>query len=137
MGAGYEPRIARFRPHSAVRRLCSPADIRLLTALRLQQCRRRSLEDAGQHREPRAQRCAGSQCVSEYTMTSAAADSLGDGSTQSSGYFGYGHDAPFWDALSALPNLHAVVSGHDHGMEWCKRAPSSIVFCFAKHSGCV
>lgn len=67
--------------------------------------------------------------------TPTTADALGDGSTQSSGFYGYGNDAPFWDGLKNLPNLHAVVSGHDHGNEWCKRSPADIVFCFAKHSG--
>ncbi|EJD43470.1 Metallo-dependent phosphatase [Auricularia subglabra TFB-10046 SS5] len=70
------------------------------------------------------------------------ADELGQGSTQSTlrtDLFGTDRDAPFWSALSTeIPNLHAVVSGHDHGNEWCKRSGSSkrdLVFCFAKHSG--
>ncbi|KZV79965.1 Metallo-dependent phosphatase [Exidia glandulosa HHB12029] len=71
------------------------------------------------------------------------ADELGEGSTQSSWSFETtGNDGPFWDAIAnqtLLPNLHAVVSGHDHGNEWCKRSGPSpsqdIVFCFAKHSG--
>lgn len=45
-------------------------------------------------------------------------------------------DEPFWKSLSEIPNLHAVTSGHDHGNEWCKRV-DGVVFCFAKHSGCV
>ncbi|KAJ6543028.1 Metallo-dependent phosphatase-like protein [Mycena capillaripes] len=43
-------------------------------------------------------------------------------------------DAPFWSALGAIPNLHAVISGHAHGNEWCARA-SGVRFCFNKHSG--
>ncbi|KAF5348475.1 hypothetical protein D9756_009595 [Leucocoprinus leucothites] len=46
-------------------------------------------------------------------------------------------DAPFWDAVKQyLPNLVAVVSGHDHGNEWCAREPTKdVIFCFDKHSG--
>lgn len=59
------------------------------------------------------------------------ADKLGNGSVQGTG------DAPFWDTLtSKIPNLHAIVSGHDHGNEWCARqAAKNAVFCFNKHSG--
>ena len=56
---------------------------------------------------------------------------MGDGSSQSQG-----KDEPFWSALRSIPNLHALVSGHDHGNEWCKRV-DTVVYCFAKHSGCV
>ena len=69
--------------------------------------------------------------------------------------FGTGRDAPFWSALTELPNLVSVVSGHDHGCEWCSLAPISgtppsnntdseetetpgekkLRFCFAKHTG--
>ncbi|KAG1743458.1 Metallo-dependent phosphatase-like protein [Suillus lakei] len=35
-----------------------------------------------------------------------------------------------------IKNLHAVISGHDHGNEWCAREPSKdVIFCFDKHSG--
>ncbi|KAF8648134.1 hypothetical protein AX16_006384 [Volvariella volvacea WC 439] len=46
-------------------------------------------------------------------------------------------DRPFWDALNAhIANLRVVISGHDHGNEWCKREPEkSVIFCFNKHSG--
>ncbi|KAF8180694.1 Metallo-dependent phosphatase [Mycena galopus ATCC 62051] len=43
-------------------------------------------------------------------------------------------DAPFWTALGKIPNLHAVVSGHAHGNEWCTRT-EGVRFCFNKHSG--
>jgi hypothetical protein len=48
-----------------------------------------------------------------------------------------GKDAPFWGAVKAnLKNLVAVVSGHDHGNEWCAREPTKdVIFCFDKHSG--
>ncbi|KAG2107599.1 hypothetical protein BD769DRAFT_1392961, partial [Suillus cothurnatus] len=37
-------------------------------------------------------------------------------------------DQPFWDALNAnIKNLHAVISGHDHGDEWCAREPTKDV----------
>ncbi|TFK83619.1 Metallo-dependent phosphatase [Polyporus arcularius HHB13444] len=65
-------------------------------------------------------------------------DELGSGSTQASGEdTSLGKDAPFWDALNAhVLNLHGVISGHDHGNEWCKREPSkNVIFCFDKHSG--
>ncbi|GJE86758.1 metallo-dependent phosphatase [Phanerochaete sordida] len=66
------------------------------------------------------------------------ADSLGVGSTQASGTpANAGKDQPFWDALNAnVKNLHAVISGHDHGDEWCAREPTKdVIFCFDKHSG--
>ena len=56
-------------------------------------------------------------------------DVMGDGSSQPQD-----KDDPFWSALRSIPNLHALVSGHDHGNEWCKRI-DSVVYCFAKHSG--
>ncbi|KAJ6498369.1 Metallo-dependent phosphatase-like protein [Mycena vitilis] len=43
-------------------------------------------------------------------------------------------DAPFWTALGEIPNLHAVISGHAHGNEWCART-DGVRFCFNKHSG--
>ncbi|KAG6327332.1 hypothetical protein ID866_11757 [Astraeus odoratus] len=48
-----------------------------------------------------------------------------------------GNDSPFWDALNTyVKNLRVVVSGHDHGDEWCKREPThDVIFCFGKHSG--
>ncbi|KAF9525232.1 Metallo-dependent phosphatase-like protein [Crepidotus variabilis] len=63
------------------------------------------------------------------------ADTLGNGSVQDSA--SVGNDSPFWDSLVAnVPNLHALVSGHDHGNEWCAREPNKkIIFCFDKHSG--
>lgn len=62
-------------------------------------------------------------------------DSLGRGSTQDSALAT--RDQPFWDSLNTnVKNLIAVVSGHDHGNEWCARESSKdVVFCFAKHSG--
>ncbi|KAI0634996.1 Metallo-dependent phosphatase [Trametes polyzona] len=66
------------------------------------------------------------------------ADLLGSGSTQASGEpANAGKDEPFWDAVNAeIKNLHAVISGHDHGNEWCKREPTkNVIFCFDKHSG--
>ncbi|KAF7794033.1 hypothetical protein EIP86_005161 [Pleurotus ostreatoroseus] len=68
------------------------------------------------------------------------ADALGGGSTQGTTVAGnIGSDDPFWDALNAnVKNLHAVISGHDHGDEWCAREPTKdVIFCFAKHSGFV
>ncbi|KAF9457688.1 Metallo-dependent phosphatase-like protein [Collybia nuda] len=48
-----------------------------------------------------------------------------------------GKDAIFWDALNKyIKNLHALISGHDHGNEWCVREPiKDVIFCFDKHSG--
>jgi len=66
------------------------------------------------------------------------ADTLGQGSTQASDDpSSAGNDQPFWDALNAnVKNLQAVISGHDHGNEWCAREPSKdVIFCFNKHSG--
>ncbi|KIM42442.1 hypothetical protein M413DRAFT_444857 [Hebeloma cylindrosporum] len=63
------------------------------------------------------------------------ADILGSGSVQDSS--AQNMDKPFWDALnSKVKNLHAVISGHDHGNEWCAREPTKdVIFCFDKHSG--
>ncbi|KAI0766316.1 Metallo-dependent phosphatase [Irpex lacteus] len=66
------------------------------------------------------------------------ADALGQGSTQATGQSSsLGNDQPFWDSLNAnVKNLHAVISGHDHGDEWCAREPTkNVIFCFDKHSG--
>ncbi|KAI0777503.1 Metallo-dependent phosphatase [Trametes elegans] len=66
------------------------------------------------------------------------ADVLGSGSTQaSSEEANAGKDQPFYDAVHAhIKNLHAIISGHDHGNEWCKREPTkNVIFCFDKHSG--
>lgn len=59
-------------------------------------------------------------------------DQIGEGSSQPEG-----KDTIFWNALiTHVPNLHAVISGHDHGNEWCARERKDrVVFCFAKHSG--
>ncbi|KAK0203927.1 Metallo-dependent phosphatase [Desarmillaria ectypa] len=65
-------------------------------------------------------------------------DTLGQGSTQASSQDSdAGKDEPFWNALNKyVKNLHAVVSGHDHGNEWCSRATAkNVIFCFNKHSG--
>lgn len=66
------------------------------------------------------------------------ADTLSQGSTQAtSNPSSAGKDQSFWDALNTnIKNLHAVISGHDHGDEWCAREPSKdVIFCFGKHSG--
>ncbi|KAJ2982618.1 hypothetical protein NUW54_g10728 [Trametes sanguinea] len=68
----------------------------------------------------------------------APADVLGEGSTQAtSDPTNNGKDQPFWDAVNAeIKNLHGVISGHDHGNEWCKRETTkNVIFCFDKHSG--
>ncbi|KAF5346665.1 hypothetical protein D9758_013216 [Tetrapyrgos nigripes] len=46
-------------------------------------------------------------------------------------------DEPFWNALTGkIKNLKALISGHDHGNEWCAREPTkNIIFCFDKHGG--
>ncbi|KAF8877188.1 hypothetical protein BD779DRAFT_1558550 [Infundibulicybe gibba] len=37
---------------------------------------------------------------------------------------------------SHVKNIHAVISGHDHGNEWCIREQvKDVIFCFDKHSG--
>lgn len=66
------------------------------------------------------------------------ADKLGQGSTQASNNpTDLGSDSAFWVALNShVTNLRAVISGHDHGDEWCAREPIyDIIFCFSKHSG--
>ncbi|KAI1487797.1 Metallo-dependent phosphatase-like protein [Biscogniauxia mediterranea] len=69
------------------------------------------------------------------------ADGRNDGSCE----YG-GQDVPFMQALSALPGVIALFSGHDHGDTWCHRwdrrlpnmtfAPEHAVnLCFGQHSG--
>ncbi|KAL6299418.1 Metallo-dependent phosphatase [Sparassis latifolia] len=65
-------------------------------------------------------------------------DKLGSGSVQDSiNPSADVRDKPFWDALTQhVKNVHAVISGHDHGNEWCAREPTkNVIFCFNKHSG--
>ncbi|KAJ8521806.1 hypothetical protein ONZ45_g1542 [Pleurotus djamor] len=66
------------------------------------------------------------------------ADSLGQGSTQASGSAeDLNKDTPWWDALNShVKNLKVIISGHDHGNEWCARErKKGVIFCFDKHSG--
>ncbi|KAL4076881.1 Metallo-dependent phosphatase-like protein [Scleroderma yunnanense] len=66
------------------------------------------------------------------------ADALGQGSTQATRDPGSeGNDHTFWDTLNShVKNLRVVISGHDHGDEWCAREPTyDVIFCFSKHSG--
>ncbi|KII84564.1 hypothetical protein PLICRDRAFT_57545 [Plicaturopsis crispa FD-325 SS-3] len=79
-----------------------------------------------------------SETLNNATHPGLDDDELGAGSTQASGDASEaGKDQPFWDALNAnAKNLHAVISGHDHGNEWCAREPTKkVIFCFDKHSG--
>ncbi|KZT33791.1 Metallo-dependent phosphatase [Sistotremastrum suecicum HHB10207 ss-3] len=68
-------------------------------------------------------------------------DDLGEGSVQSTvpplSACRDECDRVFWDSLTSnIKNVHAIVSGHDHGNEWCAVEPSKgVVFCFDKHSG--
>ncbi|GJJ10350.1 hypothetical protein Clacol_004576 [Clathrus columnatus] len=69
-----------------------------------------------------------------------ADEPLSIGSTQSTfntSFYGTNRDKPFWDSLNKnVKNLHAVISGHDHGNEWCTRDPGKgVIFCFDKHAG--
>jgi len=71
------------------------------------------------------------------------ADTMGDGSVQSStpplSSCQNDCDQPFWNTLTSQlgsENIVAIVSGHDHGNEWCAVEPTKeVVFCFDKHSG--
>ncbi|KAF4607507.1 hypothetical protein EYR38_001579 [Pleurotus pulmonarius] len=66
------------------------------------------------------------------------ADTLGGGSTQATvDSDDLGNDEVWWTALTKnVKNLRAIVSGHDHGNEWCAREPTAdVIFCFDKHSG--
>ncbi|KIY48716.1 Metallo-dependent phosphatase, partial [Fistulina hepatica ATCC 64428] len=66
------------------------------------------------------------------------ADVLGSGSTQATtDSANIGKDEPFWTAVNTyITNLRAVISGHDHGNEWCARDTSkNVIFCFDKHTG--
>ncbi|KAG5651509.1 hypothetical protein H0H81_008374 [Sphagnurus paluster] len=58
-------------------------------------------------------------------------DVLGDSSVQTP------DDAPFWNSFNKnIKNIHAVISGHDHGSEWCARETvKDVIFCFNKHTG--
>ncbi|KAG8858841.1 hypothetical protein FRB91_009245 [Serendipita sp. 411] len=70
--------------------------------------------------------------LNETVSPGLNADHMGEGSSQRKG-----KDKAFWNALTThIPNLHALISGHDHGNEWCARErKKGLVFCFAKHSG--
>ncbi|KAI1206916.1 Metallo-dependent phosphatase [Annulohypoxylon truncatum] len=57
-----------------------------------------------------------------------------------------GQDIPFMQAISTVPGLIAVFSGHDHGDSWCDKwdrqlpgmtvAPQNdVILCFSQHSG--
>jgi hypothetical protein len=56
-----------------------------------------------------------------------------------------GQDVPFMQAISTLPGLIAVFSGHDHGDTWCYKwdsqlpnmtvAGNGVNLCFGQHSG--
>ncbi|KAF5354531.1 hypothetical protein D9758_011240 [Tetrapyrgos nigripes] len=65
------------------------------------------------------------------------ADQLGEGSSQAANPSTLGNDGPFWNALTdKVKNLKALISGHDHGNEWCAREPTKgVIFCFDKHGG--
>jgi len=66
------------------------------------------------------------------------ADHMGEGSAQATvDPSSAGKDDPFWNALNKyVKNLRAIISGHDHGNEWCAREPTKdVIFCFDKHSG--
>ncbi|KAH7904986.1 Metallo-dependent phosphatase [Hygrophoropsis aurantiaca] len=65
-------------------------------------------------------------------------DKLGPGSTQATeDPATKNKDMAFWNSLTEnVKNLRVVISGHDHGNEWCAREPTKrIIFCFDKHSG--
>ncbi|KAI0884310.1 Metallo-dependent phosphatase [Annulohypoxylon maeteangense] len=57
-----------------------------------------------------------------------------------------GQDIPFMEAISTVPGLIGVFSGHDHGDSWCnkwdKQLPNmsvvpknDVILCFSQHSG--
>jgi len=81
--------------------------------------------------------------INNKTNPGLNADTLGDGSTQSSSTplssCQNECDQPFWNTLAAQlgsQNIVAIVSGHDHGNEWCAVEPTKeVIFCFDKHSG--
>jgi len=81
--------------------------------------------------------------INNRTNPGLNADALGEGSVQSStvplSACQNNCDEPFWDTLASqlgAENIIAVISGHDHGNEWCAIEPAKdIVFCFDKHSG--
>ncbi|KZP11437.1 Metallo-dependent phosphatase [Athelia psychrophila] len=79
-----------------------------------------------------------SKSLNETANPGLNADALGQGSTQASDNpKSIGRDQPFWDALNThVKNLRAIISGHNHGNEWCAREPTKdVIFCFNKHSG--
>ncbi|KAI1093854.1 Metallo-dependent phosphatase [Rostrohypoxylon terebratum] len=57
-----------------------------------------------------------------------------------------GNDIPFMQAISSIPELIAVFSGHDHGDSWCDRwdeqlsgmtvvPKNNVILCFSQHTG--
>ncbi|CAI6334048.1 unnamed protein product [Periconia digitata] len=67
-----------------------------------------------------------------------------DGTTDGSCDYG-GQDIPFMQALTTIPGIIAVFSGHDHGDTWCAKwstqlpnmtvAGNGVNLCFGQHSG--
>ncbi|KAJ7764207.1 hypothetical protein B0H16DRAFT_1454750 [Mycena metata] len=100
---------------------------------------------------PRSERYVDKAIIRDHLVILGADDPLGDGSVQDSlgiatedtsssnkpiNIAAGARDAPFWEAVGGIPNLHAIISGHAHGNEWCAREPGlGVRFCFNKHSG--
>ncbi|KAI0849973.1 Metallo-dependent phosphatase [Daldinia vernicosa] len=81
----------------------------------------------------------------DYPLAPQAQGWCADGRNDGTCDYG-GQDIPFMQAISAVPGLMAVFSGHDHGNTWCYKwdrllpnmtvAPRNDVnLCFSQHSG--
>ncbi|KAI2780227.1 Metallo-dependent phosphatase [Daldinia loculata] len=81
----------------------------------------------------------------DYPLAPQAQGWCADGRNNGTCDYG-GQDIPFMQAISAVPGLMAVFSGHDHGNTWCYKwdrllpnmtvSPRNDVnLCFSQHSG--
>ncbi|KAI1376565.1 Metallo-dependent phosphatase [Hypoxylon crocopeplum] len=81
----------------------------------------------------------------DFPLAPQAQGWCADGRNDGSCDYG-GQDTPFMQAVSAVPGLMAIFSGHDHGNSWCYKwdkplpnmtvAPRNDVnLCFSQHSG--
>ncbi|KAF3065213.1 putative inactive purple acid phosphatase 16 [Daldinia childiae] len=81
----------------------------------------------------------------DYPLAPQAQGWCADGRNDGTCEYG-GQDIPFMQAISAVPGLMAVFSGHDHGNTWCYKwdrllpnmtvSPRNDVnLCFSQHSG--
>lgn len=80
----------------------------------------------------------------DYPLAPQAQGWCPDGRNDGSCSYG-GQDVPFMQAITTMPGLMGVFSGHDHGATWCYKwdrlvpgmtvAGNGVNLCFGQHSG--